>query len=409
MIKIEIILIAIATLVAAIPVIIWLTLLFRKGEQSKKTVALVFGIGCFTAPALLLLQYFWNKFPQFNLAALIDDNVRGQNLNFVLMFILFATMEEIIKIYVVTQIDKRTLLIQKISDSIRYSLAAALGFAFTENVYYIINFWPKISIGELTGMYIFRSIFTTCAHMIFSGIFGYFYGIGKYSIYLRKQEEVMGYRENIAKIISKIFRIPLSQAYQQKAVLKGMIIAVTAHATYNFLLQYNKVLPVLIFVVLTAIYMYYLMNRKAGHLILSTDITNQKKSTMARRDEDVVIELLGMWFQEKKYVDVMHVCERLLERDPDNTIVKLFKAQAMDKMDSNDIYKKILGTVVVNPQKNDTSNDQMSKYLKIKEQYQKDRTENEVKTETPKEDIFQNIDPNKNPLDKFTGEGTFKI
>jgi hypothetical protein len=85
-----------------------------------------------------------------------------------------------------------------------------------------------------------------------------------------------------------------------------------------------------------------LLKSKAGHLIMVTDIDEQRSSTMAQTDEEVVIELVGMWFKDKRYVDVMHICERLLERDPDNKVVQLFKAQAIDKMEKNNIYSKIL-------------------------------------------------------------------
>jgi hypothetical protein len=63
---------------------------------------------------------------------------------------------------------------------------------------------------------------------------------------------------------------------------------------------------------------------------------------MAKSDEDVVIELLGMWFNKGKYVDVIHICERLLKRDPNNKIVNLFKAKALDSMDQGNPYKVIL-------------------------------------------------------------------
>jgi hypothetical protein len=66
---------------------------------------------------------------------------------------------------------------------------------------------------------------------------------------------------------------------------------------------------------------------------------------MANKDEEVVIELLGLWFKEKKFVDVIHICQRLLERDPGNKVVMLFKAQAADKLSNNDIYGKLLKTL----------------------------------------------------------------
>ena len=38
--------------------------------------------------------------------------------------------------------------------------------------------------------------------MIFSGIFGYFYGVGKYSIYLTEQAKTLGKKSILTKIIS---------------------------------------------------------------------------------------------------------------------------------------------------------------------------------------------------------------
>ncbi len=414
------VLLGISTIAAAVPIAVWLYFIFRKSERSKKTLALVFGIGCFTAPALLLMQELWDKFPNFNLAAFIENNISDQNTTFIAMFVLFGALEEIIKFYVVSGIDKKTLLIQKINDSIRYSLAAALGFAFTENIYYLVEFWPSISLGELVGMFVFRSLFTACAHMIFSGIFGYYYGIGKFSFYLKKQEKSIGKRSSLGtKIISKIFRIPMSHAYQQKMVLKGLVISIVLHAGYNYLLQYNAVLPVIAFVICGFGYLVYLLNRKAGHLLLATDVSSKKTSTLAKKDEDVILELLGMWFKDKKYVDVIHICERLLERDPDNTVVKLFKAKALDKMDDKNIYKKILGTVVKTPDGlSEDDHSRLTKYIEEKEKINSANREKNQQTEkpppqkppsTPTPQTETTPEKKKDILDRYTEGDSFKL
>ena len=52
---------------------------------------------------------------------------------------------------------------------------------------------------------------------------------------------------------------------------------------------------------------------------------------MARQDVDVVLELLGMWSKEGRYKDVVDICQRLLMRDPDNKVVQLFQAKAMEE------------------------------------------------------------------------------
>ena len=409
-------LLGISTFFAAVPAVIWLFIIFSKAEKGKKTVLLIFLLGCLTAPALLGLQYLWDEFPQFNLAAFIENNVQSQNAMFMWTFVLFGAMEEIIKFYVVKAVDQKTLLVNRINDAVRFSLAAALGFSFTENIYYLYQFWPSVSQGELIGMYIFRSIFTTCAHMIFSGIFGYHYGIGKFTITLTEQQKITGKSSFITRLISELFGLSLTESFKQKMILKGLFLALFIHATYNYLLQFNAVLPVIIFVVLGFLYLQYLFSRKTGHLILTIDPSSKKESAMAKKDEDVVVELMGMWFNEKRYVDVLHICERLLERDPDNEVVQLFKAKALDKMDDKDTYKKILNTVVKT--KDDLSENQkniISKYLTEKESKQKTAgTTNELPQ--PAEGITQSqtkqnrkSSHSADVLEKYTGEGTFSL
>ncbi|MDP2642623.1 MAG: PrsW family glutamic-type intramembrane protease [Candidatus Peregrinibacteria bacterium] len=435
-------LLAISTLFAAIPAAVWLYIFFKKTEQGKGIVALVFALGCLTPPALLILQWFWDPpletveqglfqipfsetiiqlphiFQQileitskFNLSKFVENTFTGQDTGFIAMFILFAALEEIIKMYVIISIDKRTLLIKTIDDSIKFALASALGFAFAENIYYLTNYWATISTGDLINMYVFRSVFTACAHMIFSSIFGYHYGIGKFAIDINAQNKITGSKASIfERMISKILGLPLSQAFQQKMVLKGLALAVVIHATYNYLLQYNKMLPVIIFVILGYAYLKYLLSRKAGNLILASDISIQQKSTLAKKDEDVVIELLGMWFNEKKYVDVIHICERLLERDPDNNVIKLFKAKAMDRLDDKDTYKTILSTVVKT--KDDVSvNDKniISKYVAEKDKNRANQDPNAQSTPQIKQEETVIKAPDKDILSKYTGEDSFKI
>lgn len=429
-----IVLLTISIVAASIPVGVWLYILFSKFEKSKKIVAIVFALGCLTAPALLGLQYLWDIFPEFNLNAFIENNVQNQNTMFLLVFILFAAMEEIIKIFMVRVIDKKTLFITTINNAILYSIASALGFSFVENIYYLYQFWPSISSGELVSMYIFRSVFTACAHMIFSGVLGYYYGIGKYSITISAEKEITGEHSFFTRAISKIFDLPISESYRQKFVIKGLLIAIGMHATYNYVLQFNFILPCIIFVILGYIYLRYLLNRKAGHLVLTVDPTEKNSASMGKKDEDVVVDLLGMWFNDKRYVDVIHVCERLLQRDPDNNVVKLFKAKALDQIDEKNTYHKILGSVL-RPKEEMSEKDRntISKYTTEKEMFNK--VKEMIKKQLVKEGkefedftvkITRNPETTSSPqiasspenssqskssdiLEKYTGEGTFKL
>lgn len=406
-------LLVVSALISAIPIAIWLYIFSKSEKGGKKTLLLVFTLGCFTAPAMLGIQLLWQKYPSLNLLNFIETFFKSPMLVIIGVTLLFVVLEEVIKLYVIKTIDKKTLLINKINDAMRYGIAAALGFSFGENIYYLFTFWGFIGTGELVGMYIFRSLFTTAAHIMYTGIFGYYYGIGKFAMVINKQKELSGEEDTISKIIAKLFRLPMSEGFRQKVVLKGFSLAVILHFSVNYLLELGQVLPVIAINAVGYLYLQYLLKRKAGRLILLSDPTTRRPSTIASKDREVVVELLGMWFKEKRYVDVLHICERLLERDPDNNVIKLFKSRAMDAMDKKDIYRKVLGTVVkTNENLSIDEKNTISKYVaekemfqkvqkKIKEQLKKEGKEFK-KTEAPK------VDQQQPPKEKEE-QDTFKL
>ena len=121
MLENPILLLGISLIAAVIPAFVWLYILFNKNSKSKWIIAIIFGLGCLTAPFLLGVQFAWEKFPQLNLASFIETTVTTQSTRYVLLFVLFGAMEEIVKHYVICSVDKRTILIKTIGDSIRYS------------------------------------------------------------------------------------------------------------------------------------------------------------------------------------------------------------------------------------------------------------------------------------------------
>jgi len=354
MLENKLLLIPILAIITGVPVVIWFTLFFKQSNISKWVLILIFFLGTLTAPTLLGIQYLWQIFPQFDVASLIEISITKVSLMYTVLFVFFGMMEEVIKHFVVRIVDKKTTAIKTVNDALRFSILAGLGFSFAENIYYLYSLWNNIGIGELVGIFLFRSAFTMCAHMIFSGIFGYYFGISKFSIDIAKQNELSGEKSTAARVISKFFGTNLLIGYREKTILKGLFISIGLHACFNFLLQFNVIIPVVLFVILGYLYLRYLLKSKAGHLVLFTDISEKKSSMLAKKDEEVVLELLGMWFKEKRYVDVIHVCERLLQRDQDNNVVKLFKAKALDKIENKNVYKKILETIFEN--KNEEKN-----------------------------------------------------
>ena len=331
----------ISGLLALIPAIIWLSILFKRSKRRSIQI-LIFAGSIFSVVPVFFLQYFLNLFPQFDVVHFFQQNIENQNLNFLILFIAVGVVEEIVKQTLVRMIDRRYMLIQTINESIQYSLVAALGFSFAENIFYIYSIYSQLGIQQLFVAYLFRSIFTTCAHMIFSGLFGYYYGIAKFSLNIVEQTRWTGNKSRIATWLANRFAISTFESYKQLTILKGALIAIFAHAVFNFLLQFNQIIPVVIYVIIGYLSLRHLLKQRSGRLILITDSSRERESTMAKRDEDTVIELLGMWFNERRYVDVIHICQRLLQRDPDNKIVALFKAKAIDKLGEKDAYGNII-------------------------------------------------------------------
>ncbi len=340
----------ISALMALVPAAIWLTVLFKKSKRRKVQLIIFFG-SIFSVVPVFLLHYFLNLFPQFDVLAFLQNAIHDQNLNLILLFISVGIVEELVKQALVRWADRRYLLIHTINDSIRYSLVAALGFAFAENIFYIFTIYTQLGLQQLIIAYLFRSIFTTTAHMLFSGIFGYYYGIAKFSINIVEQEKWTGKSSKFPALVGRLLGISKIQAFKQIMILKGLLLAIIMHAAFNLLLQFNQILPVVIYVVTGFIFLQYKLSQKTGKLILISDSSDQM-SSMEKKDEEVVIELLGMWFNKKKYVDVIHICQRLLERDPDNKVIQLFKAKAMDKIDTKSAYGQILTKMFPEQSKN---------------------------------------------------------
>lgn len=345
---------------AIIPAIIWLTIIFRKTKRRLLQVMIFLG-SIFSVVPVFSLQYFMDKFPRLDVLKFLESNISDKNINLIFLFISVGIIEEIVKQGLIRIVDRKYLLIQTIGESIRFSLIGALGFSFAENIFYFYGIYVQNGIQQLFVAYLFRSIFTTLAHLVFSGLFGYYYGLAKFSINISEQSRWSGKKQRFTNWISKTMGMPNTQAFKEVTILKGLGLAIFLHALFDLLLQFNQIFPVAVYVVILGLILFKIISKKTAGLILVTDVDTAQTSTMARKDEEVVIELLGMWTNQKRYVDVIHICQRLLERDPDNKVVQLFKAQALDKISSDNVYDKILNKLF--PTKTAKSIEEMAKSL----------------------------------------------
>lgn len=315
---------------ALVPVFAWIFVWFKKDDEESKHVFLVFFLGTLTVLPILLLQWLWALHPEFDFYAFVDNKVSDPLAWFVITYVFAAMLEEVVKGYMIYYVDFTTVEIKTINNCIKYNLLVALGFAFSENLLYFYSGITNESFTGFSAMFVFRSMFTVCAHMIFSSITGYYYGLSKFSDPIVEQEKWLGVSHKFVRKIAHFFN------KDPRAVLPifkwwtGIFLAMVLHGAYNLCLVWDKVYISVLIVVGGFLFVRYLSKRQTGNLVLA--ITGKKRaSLMAPKDEDVVLELLGMWTNEGRYDEVEQICDRLLQKDPDNRVVKLFKAKALDK------------------------------------------------------------------------------
>lgn len=335
--------IAASSLLALVPVVIWLTIIRREsGDEERSLYIKTFLSGTLAVVPPLILILIFSKYPQYDIYEKIKNSIQDAALVAILTNVIVGVIEEIAKNVIVRVIDKRhPEYIQTISSALRLSICAGLGFSFAENIFYFYNVWinPQFGAQDLFSTFVFRSIFTMCGHMVFSGIFGYYFGLGKFAADLTEFARWKGSGVWFARIIAKMTGRMTFQAVREMKNLQGLIMAMSIHAFFNASLDLQHKLPSILIVGISVLYVFYLLKTKSGHLMFS--VTKRRASTMAARDQDVVMELLGMWSKEGRYKEVMQICDKLLERDPDNNVVKLFKAKAADNEKLRHVFESL--------------------------------------------------------------------
>ncbi len=320
--------IAIVIALATVPTLIWFAIMFRGRKTSRWPLFLAFFMGIFTVVPIMILDYFFLKNPDLDIYNAIDSTLMKAPIAAFLSLVFAAWSEELFKGWVVRIINKTRIGIQTVNDAVRYSVLAGLGFAFTENIFYFYYIWQGGNgLLVLIAPMIFRSIFTVCGHMVFSGIYGYYYGMAKFARPIVETKLWMGKASKNLKYLAKILGVDEAKAFAQWLMLKGLIIAALIHTAFNFMVDLNQFLIVLLIVGGGFLFLKYLLAHKAGAIAFAG---MGRASTMQKKDQDVVLELLAMWSKEGRYQDVIDICQRLLMRDPDNKVVQLFQAKAMD-------------------------------------------------------------------------------
>lgn len=356
------------TLVALLPVAGWIKFVYAKRiasiendsekKREKWILLIVFLLGTLTVPILNLFYNYLDAHPTLNYynslqkyfvgPAEFDVNnadpygenfdmlnavyEQANNLYRTITIIIDALLEEIVKISLMIFFVRTMKLVRTIGDAITFSVLSGLGFAFIENIVYFVNIYndPSKDLSILVNVMIFRMIVLNIGHMTFSGIFGYFYGLSRFALPVYEEERWEGMKFPMLRKIAALFHTSINRVFAGALVYEGAVIAMLTHATFNTFIEFNARDYAIYLVMGTSLYVYYLTQRKAGHLVLAT-LGRHRMSLMAPRDEDVILELAGMWITEGKYKEVEEICARLEAKDPDNAVIKLLYAKAHDK------------------------------------------------------------------------------
>lgn len=330
-----------ALLLSLLPVLVWLQLFFVNESGSHRPLIKAFLLGVFSVVPLMVIQYLWILHPEFDVYQLAGETFQNSaELGFLSTFIAIGVFEEITKFNMLRYARWFKLEVNSVSEAMRLIAAIALGFAFTENLFYFYSIASTGAFGELFAAFAFRSTFTTAGHMVFSAIVGYCYAIGKFGNPVLELDRWTGNPHPFIAWLQRRLHVQGENFFRFEKTLQGVFFAMLAHALFNFALQFQRLEYAAGIVAVGFIFIYYLSRKRMTYLVF-TDKERKRPSTIGKAEENVVIELMGLWMKEQKYKEVIEICDRLGQRDPDNNVVKLFRATAIDRKKIDRVKKAI--------------------------------------------------------------------
>jgi RsiW-degrading membrane proteinase PrsW (M82 family) len=259
---------SISVLLAFVPIIAWGLHFLKKHPEKRKLVLITFIGGAVSVVPLLIYKYLWQWFPWIN----AFDWIRNTNFDLfginslllipipvLITFLLVGVIEEISKIYSVKILDKDRFL--SVDDAIEFAIVAGLGFAFVENALYFQNIIATRGIDNFAFPFVFRSLFSTFAHVMFSGIFGYFYGVAHFADPILKKK-MRKERHPILNFLHKISHFKKSTLFHEEKILEGLIVATLLHAAFNVFLEMEWLIAIVPFLAIGYLVLDNLIGRK---------------------------------------------------------------------------------------------------------------------------------------------------
>ncbi|OGJ51980.1 hypothetical protein A2335_03065 [Candidatus Peregrinibacteria bacterium RIFOXYB2_FULL_32_7] len=263
--------IIIAIILAITPIIIWGYLFYIKDPEPRRLILITFIGGMLSVIPIMFYKWTWQYIPKINIFFYLNNfdhhliqigDLLTIPISVIFSFMFVGVIEEYMKHAVVKYGDKKYF--RNIDDSIEFSIIAALGFAFIENILYFLMIWEHQGVENLVIAFIFRSIFSTFAHILFSGIFGYYYGIANFATPIY-QEEILKNRHKIINFLHKCIHLKGETIFKEEKITEGLIISMSLHAVFNIILELDFTILILPFLIIGYLFLSYLFDKKEDH------------------------------------------------------------------------------------------------------------------------------------------------
>lgn len=170
-----------------IPAVFWFFIFLKEDRfdpEPKKLIIKIFLLGALAGIGATLIEIgISTAIPGFfeqTITDFLNKGFIGQNLNLlpftILILILLAAIEEVLKIGVVKELSFNEPHFNQIVDGAIFGISSALGFAAFENLGYFFQTSLVAGLGGLIMVFILRGLATTLMHALTTGLAGYYVG-----------------------------------------------------------------------------------------------------------------------------------------------------------------------------------------------------------------------------------------
>ena len=252
----------------ALPILVWGSYFLHKHNERRKWVLYSFGLGGLLVVPLVFMKQLSVFLPfldfqsSLNQSEALQASILTVPLTMISFFVIVGVVEEYLKHKVADKVPKNE--ITSFDDAIEFSIMAALGFAFAENTFYLINIWQYLDTQTFWSVYLLRAVFSTFAHCLFSTVYGYYFGLSLFPNQVYNQETY--HRFSLSRLIQRC-HCRLSKSFLKKFFIAesqfiGLFYAASLHAIFNIFLELQITIFLVPFLIFGMSFVSKLINDK---------------------------------------------------------------------------------------------------------------------------------------------------